>query len=96
MDADRADASRSDRDRSNPLLKACGDCAACRDRDPSSCAHVWDEPTVRVTGRDGEEILQAMNTGAFAERAVVHRSQCQRLDEKIPSSRCRVACLGGS
>jgi S-(hydroxymethyl)glutathione dehydrogenase / alcohol dehydrogenase len=55
------------------LIRACGHCAPCATGHPVACATPDDAPPP-IRGRAGE-IWKAMNTGAFAERVVVDRSQ---------------------
>ncbi len=55
------------------LIRACGHCAPCATGHPVACA-TPDTSTPPIRGKAGE-VWKAMNTGAFAERVVVDRSQ---------------------
>jgi S-(hydroxymethyl)glutathione dehydrogenase/alcohol dehydrogenase len=58
------------------LLRSCGRCFFCERDQPHLCdgAFAADRES-RLHGEDGEPVVQAMHTGAFAEEVVVHESQ---------------------
>lgn len=58
------------------LIRSCGSCAACARGEAVHCEGTFglDGPSPLST-LDGEEIVQGMRTGAFAERVVVDQSQ---------------------
>ncbi|MBU2359563.1 MAG: alcohol dehydrogenase catalytic domain-containing protein, partial [Alphaproteobacteria bacterium] len=60
------------------LIRACGTCATCGGGMPVLCATPprYDGP---LTTLDGGPIVQAMDSGAFAERVVVDQSQIVKL-----------------
>jgi S-(hydroxymethyl)glutathione dehydrogenase/alcohol dehydrogenase len=75
------------------LLRTCGSCFFCVRGAPHLCEHEFPrdgEDALRT--EDGEPVLQAMHTGAFAEEVVVHESQ---LTAVPPSFALDVACLLG-
>mgnify|MGYP001797824315 CR=1 FL=1 len=61
------------------LIRACGTCAACAEDNPTSCDKAWDSYASPLTTRDGAPLGQGLKTAAFAERMVVHTSQCTPL-----------------
>ena len=62
------------------LIRACGTCASCGSGQAVLCTTppAYNTP---LTTEDGAPIVQAMNSGAFAERVVVDPSQCVKLPE---------------
>ena len=66
------------------LIKSCGQCHQCNDGDTTSCHHAWDAPDDVISDRDGNTILQAMCTAAFAESVNVDMSQCFKIPSSLP------------
>lgn len=66
------------------LIRSCGSCRACSRGQVSECAQPWDKSGSPISGDGGEHILRAMNCGAFAERVVIHQSQCAALPKGVP------------
>ena len=66
------------------LIRSCGRCFYCDKGEPHLC-----ETTFRLDhegplhSKDGQPILQALITGAFAEEIVVHESQVVPVPEDI-------------
>jgi Zn-dependent alcohol dehydrogenase len=58
-------------------------CPACAGGAPSECDQPWDKSVTPLSDKDGSPIVKAMNSGAFAERVVVHPSQCARLPKDM-------------
>lgn len=59
------------------LIRACGHCASCAGGHPVSCGdayHRLEDSPIRLDG--GGQAEHGLKTGAFAEGAVVHASQC--------------------
>ncbi|MEO1732592.1 MAG: zinc-binding dehydrogenase [Pseudomonadota bacterium] len=72
------------------LIRACGTCPSCGNARPSYCQTPFDTQSHPLTSPSGDPILQAMNSGAFAEKVVVDQSQIVT----IPSDMAKdVACL---
>ena len=76
------------------LIRSCGRCFYCDKGEPHLC-----ETTFRLDhegplhSKDGQPILQALRTGAFAEEIVVHESQVVPVPEDIPlDSASLLAC----
>ena len=65
------------------LIRSCGMCPTCAGGAPSECDQPWDKSVTPLSDKDGSPIVKAMNSGAFAERAVVHPSQCARLPKDM-------------
>jgi S-(hydroxymethyl)glutathione dehydrogenase/alcohol dehydrogenase len=57
------------------LIRSCGDCHQCAAGREVFCETEFDLDRVGPLTDDGAEVHQAMRTGAFAERVVVHHSQ---------------------
>lgn len=61
------------------LVRHCSDCHYCGDHMEVLCDSEFALGTSKpITDPDGNEIIQAMNCGAFAEEVVVHHSQLQK------------------
>jgi len=67
------------------LIRSCGSCRYCERGGEVGCTTKWplDEKSP-ITGADGERIGHGLRTAAFAEEAVVERSQIVTIDEDIP------------
>lgn len=73
------------------LIRACGHCAPCATGHPVACA-TPDTTPPPIRGTAGE-VWKAMNTGAFAERVVVDRSQVVPIPDTIsPDAASLLAC----
>ncbi len=73
------------------LIRACGHCSPCATGHPVACA-TPDTMPPPIRGKAGE-VWKAMNTGAFAERVVVDRSQIVPVAEAIsPEAASLLAC----
>ena len=64
------------------LIRSCGHCATCGAGRPVICENPAAHPPV-LTDSDGAPVVQAMNSGAFAERIVVDQSQAVKLPADI-------------
>jgi Zn-dependent alcohol dehydrogenase len=71
------------------LIRACGNCAPCATGHPVACQSevMAGSP---VSDHTGAPVVQAMASGAFAERVVVHKSQIVELPDAMPAD---IACL---
>ena len=75
------------------LIRSCGTCRACRRGHHVTCSgsfRLADHSP--LTDGDGRPVAQGLNTGAFAEQVVVHRSQVVPLPDGVPA---RTAALLG-
>lgn len=76
------------------LIRYCGSCYYCQNGDLSFC-----ETAFEIAGKsplrlaDGTRLLQGMKVGAFAEKAVVHHSQCIKVDDHVSGDvACTLSC----
>ena len=65
------------------LIRSCGSCACCSQARPVTCENPSASETPLALP-DGAAVTQGMNTGAFAEKVVVHSSQLASLPEDMP------------
>ena len=75
------------------LIRACGTCPACAVGAPTSCHHTYDAHPSPLS-LDGAPVAQAMKTGAFAERVVVHHSQVVPLTGDIDMAAAALISCG--
>jgi Zn-dependent alcohol dehydrogenase len=67
------------------LLRSCGVCFFCERGDPHLCEGDFPaDREARLRTRDGEQVVQAMHTAAFAEEVVVHHSQLAVVPDSMP------------
>lgn len=67
------------------LLRSCGRCAFCAAGEPYLCETEFPaDRQGRLHTSEGEAVLQAMHTAAFAERVVVDRSQVAAIPPTVP------------
>ncbi|OWU85508.1 zinc-binding dehydrogenase [Oceanicola sp. 22II-s10i] len=64
------------------LIRACGHCQSCHTGSPTTCETPRGESPLKTL--DGKPVLQAMATGAFAEKVVVHHSQIVKIPASMP------------
>jgi Zn-dependent alcohol dehydrogenase len=76
------------------LLRSCGRCFFCTRDEPHLCeAEFPADHEGRLSTSTGEPVLQAMHTGAFAERVVVDQSQLAVVPPSLPlDSASLLAC----
>jgi Zn-dependent alcohol dehydrogenase len=74
------------------LIRACGHCTPCASGHPAICA-TPDTAPPPIRGRSGP-IKKAMNTGAFAERVVVDRSQIVAVPDDMPMDAASLLACG--
>ncbi len=67
------------------LLRSCGSCFFCTRDEPHLCEGEFPADRAgRLHTRDGEPVVQAMHTGAFAEAIVAHESQVAVVPQSLP------------
>lgn len=76
------------------LIRACGSCSACVEHDPTSCDHARDDFGTPLSDLGGVPVTRAMATGGFAERVVVHPSQCVSLPDDLPFETASLLACG--
>ena len=76
------------------LIRACGSCPSCAGGHPATCETPYDRVGASpLRDRDGTPIEQGLATAAFAERAVVDRSQVQKIPAGIGmEAACLLSC----
>ena len=65
------------------LIRSCGACTQCRRGYEVFCEAGLGPPAHRLRAGDGERVEASLRCGAFAEEAVVHRSQVVRLPSDL-------------
>lgn len=65
------------------LIRACGSCVCCSSGQPTICQTPSPHGSA-LTRKDGTPVVQAMNSGAFAEKVVVDQSQVVVLPDSMP------------
>lgn len=66
------------------MIRACGQCRACRTGKPFLCSTVHDRGNGVLRLPGGVIVEQGLATAAFAEACVVHASQVARVPEDLP------------
>ena len=76
------------------LIRSCGHCYYCEQGHLNMCETEFPlDRKGRLHNKDGSPVLQAMGTGAFAERVVVDQSQVVRVPESLSlESASLIAC----
>jgi len=75
------------------LIRYCGDCHYCAQGSQVMCEEVFPLDRRGPISSDDGPIDQAMRTGAFAERIVVHHSQMVKVPKSVPfNSASLLAC----
>lgn len=76
------------------LIRSCGHCYFCAQGQPHMCETAFPlDSETRLHTLDGQPLLQALRTGAFAEYVVVDESQIVQIPEDIPlDSASLLAC----
>ncbi len=76
------------------LIRSCGRCYFCAKGEPHMCESSFPlDSESRLHSLEGQPILQALRTGAFAEKVVVDESQVVQVPEEIPlDSASLLAC----
>lgn len=74
------------------LIRACGTCPSCAGGKPVACES--DMVSGPLTSASGEALVQAMNTGGFAERVVVDQSQVVKLSDGIAMEAASLLACG--
>ncbi|WP_333715031.1 zinc-binding dehydrogenase [Yoonia sp.] len=74
------------------LIRSCGTCPSCASGAPVACES--DVATSPITDASGAPVVQAMNTGGFAEKVVVSQSQVVKLSAGIPMEAASLLACG--
>jgi len=77
------------------LIRACGGCPACADGNPVSCSTKFPlSQKSPLRTRDGEPLVQALNTAAFAERVTVVATQAVAVPKHLPMDAASLLACG--
>lgn len=76
------------------LIRACGDCSTCASGQPAYCQTNPSDPAGPLRTANGGALTQAMSTGGFAEKVVVHTSQVVRIGPEIPLDAASLVACG--
>ena len=74
------------------LIRSCGTCPSCAGGQPVACES--DMATSPIKDASGAPVLQAMNTGGFAEKVVVNQSQVVKLSDGISMEAASLLACG--
>lgn len=75
------------------LIRACGSCPTCAGGRPTVCRSKPNDGETPIFTADGTPVHQGLDTGAFAEAVVVHRSQIAPIPADLPmESACLISC----
>jgi S-(hydroxymethyl)glutathione dehydrogenase/alcohol dehydrogenase len=76
------------------LIRSCGHCHYCRQGSQVMCEEVFPRDGASpISGAGGAPYVQAMHTGAFAERVLAHESQMVAIPKDVPfDSASLLAC----
>ncbi|MCB1389600.1 MAG: alcohol dehydrogenase catalytic domain-containing protein [Rhodobacteraceae bacterium] len=66
------------------MIRACGQCRACRTGKPTLCAAPYDRGNGVLSLPDGTVVEHGLATGGFAEACVVHASQVAKVPGDLP------------
>lgn len=76
------------------LIRACGTCGSCAGGTPVLCETPYDGDHGPIRTLGGGKLHQAMATGAFAERVVVHQNQVVKISADIPKDAASLIACG--
>lgn len=76
------------------LVRFCGRCYFCQNGDYAFCDASFDiAASSRLSLKDGTKVVQGMKVAAFAEKVVVHQSQCVGIEEELDGDlACTLSC----
>jgi S-(hydroxymethyl)glutathione dehydrogenase / alcohol dehydrogenase len=75
------------------LIRSCGHCVSCSGGQPARCETGVDRVNGPLSALDGTPIEHGLQTGAFAESAVVDQSQLAKIPADMPmDAACLLSC----
>lgn len=76
------------------LVRYCGNCYFCLNGDLSFCETAFEiASSSPLSLPDGTRLLQGMKVAAFADKTVVHQSQCIKVDDHVSGDvACTLSC----
>ncbi|GAB4260878.1 MAG: zinc-dependent alcohol dehydrogenase family protein [Pararhodobacter sp.] len=76
------------------MIRACGQCRQCITGKPFLCSARHDRGNGVLSLPDGTVVEHGLDTGAFAEEAVVHASQIARIPDDLPMDLASLLACG--
>jgi NDMA-dependent alcohol dehydrogenase len=77
------------------LLASCGKCKYCLTGRSHMCNAVWPLDTeARMHNKKGQDIMEVLRTGSFAEYTIVDQSQLVKIPEDMPMDRASLLACG--
>lgn len=77
------------------LIRSCGHCHYCNQGSRVMCEEVFPlDRASPISAADGEPLVQAMRTGAFAEKVLVHESQAVPIPRDMPFAEASLLACG--
>ncbi|MFM8866838.1 MAG: Zn-dependent alcohol dehydrogenase [Ilumatobacteraceae bacterium] len=77
------------------LIRSCGHCHGCVRGMPVTCTTQFPlDAKSPITDESGKSLVQSMRTGGFAERVLVHESQCVTIPGDIPMTSASLLACG--
>ncbi|MEH6403645.1 MAG: Zn-dependent alcohol dehydrogenase [Sneathiella sp.] len=77
------------------LIRSCGHCGTCESGEPYICSAPFPaDDQSHLVGNAGENIVQGLKTGAFAEKVVVDQSQIVKIPETLPMDAASLLSCG--
>lgn len=76
------------------MVRSCGTCPCCTRGLRGCCVHGFGDGLAKIKDGSGQSVYQGLKTAAFAERAVVHRSQVVKIDRDLSFDIAAVLACG--
>ena len=76
------------------LIRSCGTCTTCSSGHPVNCETPYDRTKGPLKTADGGVMEHGLACGAFAEKAVVHTSQCAKIPSDMPMDAAALLSCG--
>jgi len=77
------------------LIRSCGHCHGCSMGNPVTCSTQFPlDAASPITDKDGKSVVQSMRTGGFAEKVLVHESQCVTVPKNIKMASASLLACG--
>ena len=77
------------------LIRSCGHCHGCSMGNPVTCSTQFPlDAASPIKDKDGKSVVQSMRTGGFAEKVLVHESQCVSVPKNIKMASASLLACG--
>ncbi len=77
------------------LIRSCGHCHGCVRGMPVTCSTQFPlDAKSPITDKSGKSLVQSMRTGGFAEKVLVHESQCVAIPGNVPMTSASLLACG--